>query len=112
MESWVYKTSGQYFFSYATSANNNCMLLQSSPLTANAWSHIVVACSGTNSCTAYLNGVATSGLFYSQWCGTSGGSFNLNQEQDSVGGSFDSGQTTGMQSNGFALYTSVWSASD
>jgi hypothetical protein len=118
IETWVYPlevTSGRYWFSFwSTTTGGDCMTFTSDFSSANEWHHIVVTWDGTAALKAYDNGALRSGITSSQGCGSGAftGTLTLAQEQDSEGGTFDSGQAPALHIDTFAIYTNTWSAAD
>jgi hypothetical protein len=119
MELWVKihaVHTNRYFVSFTTSATDNCMVLQQSGFTSSdveVWRHIAITyVSGTTTTTVYKDGVATSALIHTKFCGTTTGSLVVGQEQDSLGGSFSSVQSADMAVDTVAIYSSAWTAAE
>ena len=96
----------------STTGSDNSMLLTESGFdTTGVWIYVVVTWDGS-SMTVYSDGSVASAYVYSNFCGTYTGTLVVGQEQDAVGGSFDSGQAADMIVDTVAVYNTAWSASD
>jgi hypothetical protein len=108
--------TGRYFVSFASSTSDNCLLSQMSGFDSDdidVWRHFVIVYDDANDETImYKDGVEDSSLMYSGFCGDTTGSLVIGQEQDSVGGSFSSGQSADMAIDTIAIYSSAWSSDD
>ena len=108
IETWIYpiNTAG-YPISWASSDNNNCLLLQSTGLTANEWHHIVITWDGTTM-SVHDNGKPNYKSVHSYFCGDHTGSLVIAQEQDSVGGAFDWTQSSAVLVDSVAVYSEAF----
>merc|ERR1711965_853544 len=59
----------------------------------------------------YLNGETTTSGIVTSFCGTHTGCLVFGQDQDSLGGGFQSWQAIGMEQDTIAIYSTAWSAS-
>ena len=96
---------GTYFFSFATPANDNCILLNAVGLQDSAWHHVAVTSEGY----VFLNGERTEALGTNNVRGTAcagkpNSAFVLNIDQDAPAHSLDPEQAANLISNGIAIW--------
>jgi hypothetical protein len=74
VEGWIKIThSGRYWFSYASSSNDNCLLVSSNVGTYGTWVHWAMNVDSNRAITHYINGAANNGPMYSgSYCGQPG----------------------------------------
>jgi len=87
--------SGEYFVSVAKPSDNNVLIFDGSGLSG-GWNHVAITRNGSSTA-AYINGNQDSSFLYQNSFGDNPfvcpeDGFVLGQEQDSVGGDFDSSQ--------------------
>jgi len=113
VEGWIKVThAGRYMFSYASSSNNNCMLVSSSVGTYGSWVHWAMNVASNRVITHYINGVENSGPRYSSsYCGQSG-TLMLAQDQDCVGGCLDANQAPEMWIDSIRVYQGTLSSTE
>ena len=111
IEGWVRhvgdpRTTAQntYFFSFATPANDNCILLNAIGLQDSAWHHVAVTSEGY----VFLNGERTDALGNNHrgtaCAGKPNSAFVLNIDQDAPAHSLDPEQAANLVSNGIAIW--------
>mmetsp|Transcript_25739 Transcript_25739/g.38030 ORF Transcript_25739/g.38030 Transcript_25739/m.38030 type:complete len:1052 (-) Transcript_25739:33-3188(-) len=115
IEFWFYpRSTAGYVMSWASTFNQNCLLVQNVKAAVNEWHHIVVVVEKNGfydyTTTVYVNGTADSGFLWGGFCGNHTGSLAFAQEQDSVGGSFDATQATNAIIDTVAIYNTAWSS--
>ena len=99
------RQSGKYFLSWASEAENNCLILKADGFKSiNDWHHVVVTYD-RHSVSVHDNGVVNMDLMWGYgFCGDYEGSLVLGQEQDTVGGGFEWSQGTEMYLDTVAIY--------
>lgn len=104
-------TNGLYWFSYATSSNDNCLLLMTTNLPVDEFSTVhFTYSSGVNK--YYINGVEAAADIHTSYCGEAGGSVLLGHDQDSILGGFVEDQSADVMVDYFAIYDYVFSDTD
>jgi len=113
VEGWIKIThSGRYWFSYASSGNNNCLLVSSNVGTYGTWVHWAMNVASNMGITHYINGAANNGPMYSgSYCGQPG-TLVLAQDQDCVGGCLDAGQAPEMWVDSLRVYAGTLTSSE
>lgn len=115
IEAWINPTvisTNTYWLSLATTATQNCMYISTNMLTINTWNHLIVTWDGTTN-SLYVNGATstvTSGV--NAVCVAASGSLVFGQEQDVVGGNFQSNQAANMYLDTVAIYDTAWTSAE
>jgi len=113
VEGWIKIThAGRYWFSYASSGNNNCLLASSNVGTYGTWVHWAMNVASNMAITHYINGAVNGGPMYSgSYCGQPG-TLVLAQDQDCVGGCLDAGQAPEMWIDSLRVYAGTLTSTE
>ena len=98
---------GTYFFSLATPAQYNCILLHAGVLPDEAWHHVAVTSNGD----IFLDGVSTPGLgsnHGAECANVENSGFLVNNDQDRVASRLDDHQAANLVVNAVSIFSSAF----